>query len=115
MADARQPPAQRCTGHPAPLSMEYPVIMKAVWDGLNHAGKNYRQILKVRSPALRALRCVSLNSLHHAGAALALWGCAATLRLRHAMDQGNHKKTYCMPSHRPPLASHRPFSCWRRW
>lgn len=28
--------------------MEYPIIMKAVWDGLNHAGKNYRQILKVR-------------------------------------------------------------------
>ena len=27
--------------------MEYPVVMKAVWDGLNHAGKNWRQILKV--------------------------------------------------------------------
>jgi hypothetical protein len=30
--------------------MEYPVVMKAVWDGLNHAGKNWRQILKVYSP-----------------------------------------------------------------
>jgi len=37
--------------------MEYPVVMKAVWDGLNHAGKNWRQILKVCSLAIVSGKC----------------------------------------------------------